>query len=264
MGEPVVAALPAPGNVVFDVDGCLVVSGRPLPGAREALMAVEAAGARVLVATNNSTRTPDSVAERLGDLLGMTIDPIGVMTSALAAAAVLGADDGPVLVIGEDGLHAAVRGRDIATTDDPDAARTVLVGLDRRFDYDAMRRATHAVSLGARLVATNDDRTFPSLGPDAPGAGAILASIEAATGRRAEVCGKPHRPMLAALDPLLAPGSTWMVGDRLETDIAFARAGGFVAVLVLTGVTAAGDDLGVWSPDLILPTVGDLVPLLGQ
>ena len=119
------------------------------------------------------------------------------------------------------------------------------------FDYAAMRLASHAVAMGARLVATNDDRTFPSAGPDVPGAGAILASIEAASGVRALVCGKPHPPMIQALAPLLPPGPTWMVGDRLETDIAFARAAGYHGILVLTGVPHRTVDRGPHVPDLV-------------
>lgn len=249
---------------MFDVDGCLTIGGRPVPGAGAALDAVAATGARVLIATNNSTRTPESVAGRLAETLGHSIAPDRVVTSAMAASRILTAGAGPVLVVGEEGLHRALGDAGLPTTTDPDEARTVLVGLDRSFDYDAMRRAAHAVARGARLLATNDDRTFPAHGPDAPGAGAILASIETATGRRAEVCGKPHRPMLEAVLPRLAPGPTWMVGDRLETDIAFARLAGFTAVLVLTGVTNAGDDRGELAPDLELASVADLTRLFDQ
>ena len=135
------------------------------------------------------------------------------------------------------------------------------MGLDRRFDYDALRRAARAVASGATLFATNDDATFPSAGPDMPGAGSILAAVEAASGRKAIVAGKPYAPMVRCVNALLAPGATWVVGDRPETDVAFARAGNWYAVLVLTGVTtgAAG---ATPSPDLIIPSVADLPGLI--
>lgn len=262
MAEPVVAALPRPGNVVFDVDGCLTIGGQAVPGAAAAIAAVGNAGARAIIATNNSTRPADDLADRLGTILGLPLDPSMIVTSAHAAVAILTGDDAPILVIGEAGIHAALAGRGLTTTIDPDVARTVLVGLDRSFDYAAMRRASHAVAMGARLVATNDDRTFPSAGPDVPGAGAILASIEAASGVRAIVCGKPHPPMIRALAPLLSPGSTWMVGDRLETDIAFARAAGYHGILVLTGVTGPDTDRRPHLPDRELASVAELPDLL--
>ena len=262
IGVSVLAGPALPINVVFDVDGCLTVAGRAIPGGGGALDAVAAIGARVLIATNNSTAAPETVADRLSAILDHTIAPEAVVTSAMAAVAVLRPSDAPVLVVGERGIHHALEAADLATTTDPDQARTVLVGMDRAFDYAAMSRAGRAIAGGARLVATNDDRTFPSAGPGVPGAGAILASIEAASGVRALVCGKPHPPMLDLLRPRLASGVTWMVGDRIETDVAFARAAGFTAILVLTGVTPPHGEHGDLTPDVELASVAALGSLL--
>jgi 4-nitrophenyl phosphatase len=183
----------------------------------------------------------------------------------MAAVSLLGTEHDPALVVGEEGIRTALAAAEIATTDDPDEAHSVIVGLDRRFDYDALRRAARAAAAGAAFIATNDDRTFPSVGPDVPGAGALLAAIEAASGRKAIVAGKPHAAMLRCVASLLGPGVTWVVGDRPETDIAFARAGSWYGVLVLSGVTIAADDiLERWTPDLVIPSVAGLPELLSQ
>ncbi len=262
MGE-VVASLPPPSNVVFDVDGCLTLRGRAIPGARQTLIRLNDLGIQWLIATNNSTRSAAFVATHLGEALELTVAPERVVTSAMAAAVMLGPTDSPALVVGETGLRAELEAAGIALTDDPDAAASVVVGLDRSFDYKRLSLAIRAVSRGARLVASNDDVTFPDPAGDLPGAGALLAAVTAATGLPAEVAGKPHAAMLGLVQSRLRPGATWVVGDRPETDVALARAGGWLAVLVLTGVWRNPSTVPPpWQPDVILPSVAELPGLL--
>ena len=263
MGNSVVAVPSPPSNVVLDIDGCLTLGERAVPGAAEAILALTRRGINCIIATNNSTRSRQAVAAMLTDLLGIAIAPASVVTSALAAAALLEPAHSPALVVGEEGVRSALAEAGIVVTDEPEEARSVVVGLDRSFDYAAMGRASRAVIAGAFLVATNDDATFPTPGRDLPGAGALVAAIERASGGVAVVAGKPHLPMLRAVAKLLAPGTTWMVGDRPETDIAFARAAGWEAVLVLSGITR--DASGVpahLAPDAVIPSVADLPRLL--
>ncbi len=265
MAESVVASLRPPGNVVLDVDGCLTLGGKAIAGAAEAIQAIVAVGARCVIATNNSTRTPQAVATGLGDLLGTTIAPEWVVTSGMAAASLLTSEHQPALVVGEEGLRLTLEGSSVATTVDGKAARSVVVGLHRGFDYEILGRAARAVASGALLVATNDDVTFPDPDGDLPGAGALVAAVEAASGHTAVVAGKPHPPMLHQVSALLGPGTTWMVGDRAETDVAFARSAGWDAVLVLTGVTRRVEDLPAdLKPDVVLASIADLPALLAR
>jgi HAD superfamily hydrolase (TIGR01450 family) len=249
--------------VVFDVDGCLTLQGEAIPGAGEALAAVESRGISWLIATNNSTRTPAAVAAHLSELLGRQVSAERVITSAQAAVALLSPEHAPALVVGEEGLVAALAVAGIAVTADPVAARSVVVGLDRAFDYQSLSRAGRAVARGAFLVASNADRTFPDPAGDLPGAGAILAAIEAVGGRKAVVAGKPHPPMLQLVASRLRPGVTWVVGDRPDTDIGLARAGGWVGVLVLTGICRDPSLIAQpLRPDFVIRSVADLPGLL--
>ncbi len=113
-------------------------------------------------------------------------------------------------------------------------ADVVLVGFHRDFDYERMRVASTAVRRGARLVATNDDATYPTPDGLIPGAGSILAGIERASGVRAEVAGKPYPAMAAAVAARLDGTGGVVVGDRPDTDGRFAVAMGFRFALVLT------------------------------
>ena len=259
MAKGVVAGLPSPGNVVFDIDGCLVSAGAAIPGAAETFDELDSRGIHWLIATNNSTRSAASVAEQLAHLLSRPIPADSVLTSADAVAGMLSAADSPALVVGESGLVETLLAGDVAVTDDPGKARCVVVGLDRRFDYELLHRAGRAAAAGARLVATNADPTFPHPDGDRPGAGALLAAIEAIAGRKGEVAGKPYDPMRKLIASRLHPGQTWMIGDRASTDLALARTAGWVGVLVLTGVDRDVDAIpSEWRPDLVLQSVADL------
>lgn len=259
MDQPVLAALPAPGNVVFDVDGCLVLGGEPIPGATDLISVLRAADVRVLVATNNSTRTPADVAERLTAILGIRFAAEDVVTSAMAAARLLGPEDDPVFTVGAEGLRATLTAFGRMVGGDPGDAASLVVGLDTSFDYEKLHAAAVVARRGGTFVATNDDPTFPSRGPDSPGAGAIVAAVATAAGRHPVVAGKPNRPMIDTLGESLAPGDTWMVGDRITTDIDFAIAGGWSPILVMTGVTHDPALLGARTGVAVVDSVADLL-----
>jgi len=253
------------GTIICDIDGVVLLGGEAIPGAGRALRELRGMGLSVLFATNNATRTPQQTAERIERLTGFAPDPDCVVTSTIAAIRMIGPGDQPVLAAAEAGMAATLTAAGVEVTADPAAARTVMVGLNRAFTYDLLREAATAVINGARLIATNTDPTFPTRNGPEPGAGALVAAVERAGGRSAEVAGKPNPPMQAAVADRIGPGPVWMVGDRPDTDLAFAAAAGWIRVLVLSGVTA---DPGVvppeWAPDLVIRSLTDLPEALAQ
>jgi 4-nitrophenyl phosphatase len=151
--------------------------------------------------------------------------------------------DATVFPIAEAPLCRALEEAGIRMSDDPAEIDLVVASYDRGFDYGKLQVAFDAIwyHRRARLVATNLDRfcPFPG-GRGEPDAGAVVAAIEACTGARCEVnAGKPGPLMLEAAMELLGldAGDCVMVGDRLSTDIAMARAAGMPSALVLTGDT---------------------------
>jgi glycerol-1-phosphatase len=223
---------------LFDLDGVLYRGPAPVPHAAESVAHLRSMGKGVAFVTNNSSRTPDAVADTLVSV-GVPARPAEVETSALTTAAML-VNRGmrTAFVVGEEGVRSALAQSDIEVVDGtPAAVEAVVVGLDRAADYDKLRVASVLVAGGAALIATNGDASFPADdGPPWPGAGALLAVVETTTGRRAEVIGKPHAPiMLAALDRA-GGGRPLVIGDRLDTDIAGAQALGWDSLLVLTGI----------------------------
>ncbi len=246
-------------GVVLDLDGVVYRGGVAVPGAGDAL-AVLVDRHDVLFATNNSRRTPAEVAGAIERATGVAVDPATVLTSALAAAAV--ADAVPTGVVGGAGIRAALAERGIPVVDHPDA-RQVVTGIDFDLSYETLRTASAAIADGARWIATNTDATFPAETGLWPGAGAIVAALAVASGAEPEVAGKPHPPMVSLVGALVGTDAV-VVGDRPETDLALAKAGGWTSVLVLSGVT---DDPATvpaeFAPDHVVGSLVDVVDLLG-
>ncbi|MCU1453578.1 MAG: putative phosphatase [Acidimicrobiales bacterium] len=239
---------------VIDLDGVVWRGDVALPGAAEAVAKLRAAGEQVVFATNFSF---SPVRELEAKLASMGIPPEGaVATSAMAAARLVEPGE-RALLLGGPGVREALEERGIEVVTDGDAD-VVVVGWHRDFTYERMTVAMRAVRGGARLLATNDDATFPSADGLLPGGGAILASIERAAGVTATVAGKPYAPTVADLLERCGPTGT-MVGDRPDTDGRLARALGYRWALVLSGVTTA-DDLPVDpAPDVVAATLAELV-----
>ena len=228
---------------LFDLDGVVYRGDRPVPQAPEAITALRTAGRRLVFMTNNSSLTPEQVADKLVRV-GIPASPSEVETSAEVTAQLLaGRGGGTAFVIGEDGIRTALSRAGITIEDgDPERVDNVVVGWDRAVDYAKLRTASVLVQRGAGLVATNADLTYPAAGGLLwPGAGAILGVVTATTGVSAEVVGKPNPPLFEAALRRAGGGRPLVVGDRIETDVAGASALGWDSLLVLTGVTGASD-----------------------
>ena len=249
--------------LVCDLDGVVFRGNDPIEGAAEAIRALRSRGVRVLFCTNNSRSTVTQYVDKL-QRVGVPARPEDVLTSAVVMSDVLegrGARGKTAYVVGGEGIREALAAAGVEPVDGDGPVDFVVVGWDPGFDYVAMRRASKAVRGGATLMATNSDAAFPA--PDGlwPGAGAILASIEVASGAVAEVMGKPNPPMLDSIARRLdAVRRIAVVGDRPETDLAGARTRGWTTILVLTGVTSEEEAPSVEPrPDFVVPSLADLV-----
>lgn len=227
------------GLYVFDLDGTLYRGSEPIPGAADVLSELRGRGAKVGFFTNNSAMPPAAVAAKLTSL-GFQCTDNEVATSSVAAANYC-ADNHvkSAFVVGESGLsdYLASCGLDCVGTSA--RADAVVAGICRSLTYDLIDAALQHIRAGARFIATNRDATYPiENGREQPGAGAIVAAIEAASGVAPIVVGKPAPGMLLTLlnGANCSPADCLVVGDREETDLACADAAGCDSALVLTGV----------------------------
>jgi len=248
-------------GLILDMDGVLWRDSQPIGDLKTLFRQMRERGLRVLLATNNATRSTRFYLDKLAGF-GVHLEDWQVVTSAEATAEYLRRlfpNGGPLYVVGETGLKEALAARGFTQAEE--GVLAVVAGLDRDLTYEKLKRATLLVNSGVRFIGTNPDRTLPTPEGDIPGAGTILAALEASTGQKPLVIGKPAPAMfevaLARLET--SPGETLVIGDRLETDIAGGQAVGCRTALVLTGVSSRSQGLS-WSPppDLILDAISDL------
>ncbi|MBC7258020.1 MAG: putative selenium-dependent hydroxylase accessory protein YqeC [Chloroflexi bacterium] len=248
-------------NLIVDMDGVLYRGDAPIPGIVPFFRFLRENRIRFLLATNNSTLTPQEYSEKMARM-GVDIPPESILTSGLAAADYLAArypKGTRVHVIGEAGLRQALASVGFVLADEDVAA--VVVGMDRQVTFEKLARATLLIRAGALFVGTNPDKTLPVPEGEIPGNGALLALLEAASGVQPLVIGKPEKHLYEiAMRRLGAPKETTAaLGDRLETDILGAERAGLFSIMVLSGVSTREQALtSPHPPNLIFQDVGEL------
>ena len=255
---------------LLDLDGVLYRGQETLPGAAELLAFLERTGRSYRLVTNDSRRLAAQYVERLAGM-GMAVPHDAIVTAGETTAAYLQRIARPgarVLAIGGEGLVRPLLAHGFHL--DEERPEWVVVGLDIHVTYAKLVRAMQAIDRGAGFIGTNPDRRFPLEHTFAPGCGALLAFLEAATGRTPHIVGKPNNTMVdIALERIgVTPRMAAFVGDSLGTDIAAGRAAGLCTVLVLTGVTTAEEAAAIrgteYEPDYVFDNLPALMAALSD
>ena len=250
---------------LLDMDGTFYLGENLIPGSLDFIRRVEETGRDFLFLTNNSSHNADFYVQRL-KRMGLNVGREKVLTSGEATAAVL-QEKYPgkrAFVLGNEFLLAEMREAGVKVDQaDPEL---VVVGYDTTLDYKKMAAVCDFVRAGLPYIATHPDFNCPTETGFAPDIGAIMAFIEASTGRRADlVVGKPHTGIVqAALRRTgLQVGQMAMVGDRLYTDIETGLKSGMLSILVMSGETTP-EMLAAYphKPDLVFDRLAEMIPLL--
>jgi len=277
---------------MFDCDGVLWSGDTLIEGATDVLQLLRSHGKSVLFVTNNATKSRKTYKKKFDDL-GVQAHVDEIFSSAYATAIYISSvmklpKDKKVYVIGQDGLEAELDeegithlgGSDPADckpgpfslsnfTRDPSVA-AVVCGLDMSVTYTKLSKAFQYLLLNenCEFIATNEDSTYPSSGGLLPGAGAVFAPLVTALKREPLAIGKPKKTMIDCIKAKhdFDPARTLMIGDRLNTDIAFGQSGGLSTLLVLTGITSEAEVYGPHPdpvvPDYVTNSLGDLRALI--
>jgi 4-nitrophenyl phosphatase len=245
-----------PRLVIFDLDGVVYRGDQVVAGAAALVKALRGRGTLVSFATNNSMTTREGYVTRLA-AMGIAALAGEIVTSTSATIDHLRLhlpEVQSVMAVGAPGmlseLHAARF--DALAADDaappsyeggplPATCDAVIVGLDLEFDYRRLAIGSSALRAGARFIATNADMRYPTPSGFLPGAGSIVAALQAASGMAPMIIGKPEPAMFQAIIERagVAPAEALAIGDNPDADIVAARLAGIASILVLTGVVDA-------------------------
>lgn len=285
-----VAALRGVRALVLDADGVLLYAGKPLPGAVDALAALEAAGVPYRVVTNFSLAHRESLAAGVSRQFGRPVSPSTIITAASAAAAftALHHPGQPLLVLASDDARREWVGQHVLGPDEADApgasvAAVVIGDAGDELSFRNLDIAFRQLRAGAAFVAMHRNPWWMTARGITLDSGALVVGLEHALGRRATVAGKPSPVVFrealrelaadvrAAGGGRLRAGEVAMVGDDLEADVAGAHRAGLRGLLVLTGKTdargfaeaqAAGRVRGRAAPDGVADSLGGVVEQL--
>jgi 4-nitrophenyl phosphatase len=234
---------------LLDLDGTVYRGGEVIPEAAVFIQKLRKKNIPYLYVTNNSSLTPEQLAERL-QKMGLEASPEDFFTSSMAVAETIEKMERKertqgavkVLAIGEKGLKTALTEAGYEIVDKAPASY-VVVGIDREFTYEKMKQATLAIYGGARFLSTNCDRAIPTPEGLVPGNGSLTASIAYATRTEPIYVGKPEEAIITlALERLgLKADEVLMIGDNLETDIASGENSGVDTLLVYSGFSQEAD-----------------------
>lgn len=248
------------GCFVLDMDGTVYLEDQLLPGAAEFIGFLEQHKIAYIFLTNNSSRQRHDYAEKLARL-GLKVPAERIFTSGEATALYLQqhAPDAALFVVGTPSLEDEFRSHGFRlVTDQPGY---VVLGFDTTLTYAKLWKLCDLVRTGIPYIATHADYNCPIKGGYMPDVGAMIAFVEASTGRRPDVViGKPNAPIVHALAKRTGfpVDRLTMVGDRLYTDIALGKTG-MQTVLVLSGETKIeGVKTSPFQPDYIVANLGEL------
>lgn len=224
---------------LIDLDGTMYKGTDEIDGASQFIDYLNEHQIPHLYVTNNSTKTPDQVADKLHE---MNIDakPDEIVTSALATADYI-SEQSPgasVYMLGGEGLHSALTEAGLVVKNDENVDY-VVIGLDENVTYEKLAIATLAVRKGATFISTNPDVSIPKERGFLPGNGAITSVVSVSTGVQPQFIGKPETIIMnKSLELLqLNKEEVAMVGDLYDTDIMSGINVGIDTIHVQTGVT---------------------------
>jgi 4-nitrophenyl phosphatase len=254
-------------GLILDIDGTLLRGKDPVPGFRRFFGFLRRHGIPFVVVSNNATKSPAGYQQTLGNL-GVRVELECILTAGAATVDYLLRMMGSgarLYVIGEAALRDALEVAGFGLRNDAaEPVEAVVVGGDSSLTYEKLKHAVLLLQRGARLVGTNPDVLCPTEEGLVPEAGTTLAALEAATGVRPTIIGKPEGFLFElAVERMGRPASRIAVlGDRIETDIVGGQQAGLKTILTTTGVDNEATILQKGTqPDLVVSGLDALVDL---
>ncbi|MFS0656830.1 TIGR01457 family HAD-type hydrolase [Bacillus sp. 179-C3.3 HS] len=223
---------------LIDLDGTMYKGTEKIEEAVAFVQTLNERQIPYLFVTNNSSRTPKQVAEKLVSF-DIPATEEQVFTTSMATANYIAEQkkDASVYVIGEEGIKKAIEEKGLAFGQED--ADFVVVGIDRDISYEKLAIGAIAIRSGAQFVSTNGDIAIPTERGLLPGNGSLTSVLTVTTTVQPTFIGKPESIIMEQAMRVLGTdvSETLMVGDNYDTDIMAGMNAGMDTLLVHTGVT---------------------------
>jgi HAD superfamily hydrolase (TIGR01450 family) len=258
-------------HFLIDLDGVVYIGEKPISGSIETLLVLKDLGKHLIFLTNDPRSSVNDYSNKLNKF-GFPAKPQDIITSSMAIAYYIKSKHKDIThtkayVVGSKALKDEIEGIGLELVAGEEAKRAdfVIIGGYPGFHYEELKISSLAIRNGAYFYATSRDPYIPTEEGLVPATGAVLASIEVASEKKAIVGGKPEKIIfeVAMMRNQLRPKERiGVIGDRLDSDIIGGKRAGIKTILVLSGSTKEGD---LYTGDLIPDyVINDLTGLLSE
>ncbi|TVX99684.1 HAD-IIA family hydrolase [Cohnella terricola] len=254
-------------GLIIDLDGTIYLGAKAIDGARETLEHIRSVGKKVVFLSNRGNYSRKMCQDKLRVLGIPAAEEEIVLTSTVTAAYLLEHDpDSQAWLLGDPGLREEFVSHGVKLAATPEEADWLVITLHETLTYAELNSAFRAARHGAKIIVTNEDKTFPGDGGENIDVGGLIAAIVSTTGASVSVVvGKPSAYMSdAALRSLrLPPERCLVIGDSLHSDIALGKRAGIRTALVLSGSTSLEQaEDAEERPDFIWESIADIRTML--
>lgn len=258
-------------HFLIDLDGVVYIGEKPVSGSIETLLILKDLGKNLIFLTNDPRGSANDYSKKLNKF-GFPAKPQDITTSSIATAYYIKLKHRHLrhrkaYVVGSKALKDEIEGIGLKLVAGEEAKRAdfVIIGGYPGFHYEEVKISSLAIRNGAYFYATSRDPYIPTEEGLVPATGALLASIEVASEKKAIVAGKPEKIIFEVamkrrdLGPIERIA---VIGDRLDSDVIGGKRAGIKTILVLSGSTKEGDlNSGGPIPDYV---INDLTGLLSE
>lgn len=230
---------------IIDLDGTIYHQTKPIPYADKFISYLQTKRRDFVFFTNSPERSPEEISDKLKKF-NIKVSPEKIVTAACVTKDYLlnHSRTARIFVIGTEQFKKSLSeaGFEIIC-DDSKNADFVICGFSQQTDFSEVKTACKHIWNGAELICTNSDESIPDEKGFMPHTGAINASLEYATGKKAIMLGKPGAYSFNYIQKKLhaRKDEICVVGDRIDTDMSFGKNNGANAFLVYTGITSENE-----------------------
>ncbi|MEC1919809.1 sugar-phosphatase AraL [Bacillus subtilis] len=254
----------SPAGTLIDLDGTVFRGNELIEGAREAIKTLRRMGKKIVFLSNRGNISRAMCRKKLlGAGIEADVNDIVLSSSVTAAFLKKHYRFSKVWVLGEQGLVDELRMAGVQHANEPKEADWLVISLHETLTYEDLNQAFQAAAGGARIIATNKDRSFPNEDGNAIDVAGMIGAIEASAQAKTElVVGKPSWLMAEAACTAmgLSAHECMIIGDSIESDIAMGKLYGMKSALVLTGSAKQGEQR-LYTPDYVLDSIKDVTKL---
>ena len=243
--------------IATDLDGTIYKGQTLIDDVKNGVLEIINAGIEIYFTTNNSSQSPSEIKDKLDNLLQLNLDMTKIITPLVIFQNLYSGNSKDIYIYGSDNLINFIKKMNINVTN-LENAELILIGRKEENNNSEINQILKNVSLGKEILCLNKDLTFPTELGERPGNGAVVKIIEDNLSIDIPTLGKSGN-LYSSYFIKNNIDISFVVGDRVDTDIIFGKNLNAQTFLVSTGIK---NYLDIDIADVQLNKFSDIVPFI--